>query len=34
VKPRAADQLRIVLSPLGDEAAAIGAARAAIRQRA
>ena len=34
VSPRPSDRLRILLSQLGDDAAAIGAARAALRQRA
>ncbi|MGH9385237.1 MAG: ROK family protein [Vicinamibacterales bacterium] len=34
VSPRPSDRLRILLSPLGDDAVAIGAARAALRQRA
>jgi glucokinase len=34
VRPRSPDLLRVLLSPLGDHAVAIGAARAAFRQRA
>jgi glucokinase len=33
VRPRAPDRLRVLLSPLGDDAVAIGAARAALRRR-
>jgi glucokinase len=34
VRPRSPDRLRVLLSPLGDDAVAIGAARAALRQHA
>ena len=34
VRPRSPDRLRLLLSPLGDDAVAIGAARASLRRRA
>jgi hypothetical protein len=34
IRPRSPELLRVLLSPLGEDAVAIGAARAAFRQRA